>query len=45
MKAFAEVMRGGAGNTLVTGSSQKNDKPDARHFNAIGCWGSEHCHF
>ena len=30
MKAFTEVMRGGAGNTLVTGSSQEDDKPDAK---------------
>ena len=25
-----EVMRGGAGNTLFTGSSQEDDKPDAK---------------
>ena len=30
VKAFAEVMRGGAANTLVTGSSQEDDKPDAK---------------
>ena len=30
MNAFAEVMRGGAGNTLDTGSSEEDDKPDAK---------------
>ena len=30
VKAFTEVMRGGAGNTFVTGSSQEDDKPDAK---------------
>ena len=30
MNAFAEVMRGGAGKILLTGSSQEDDKPDAR---------------
>ena len=30
VKAFAEVMRGGAGNTLFTGSSQEDDKPDTK---------------
>ena len=29
VKAFTEVMRGGAGNTLVTGWSQEDDKPDS----------------
>ena len=30
VNAFTEVMRGGAGNILLTGSSQEDDKPDAR---------------
>ena len=30
VNAFTEVMRGCAGNTLLTGSSQEDDKPDAR---------------
>ena len=30
VNAFAEVMRGGAGNTLFTGSSQEDDKPNAK---------------
>ena len=30
VNAFAKVMRGGAGNTLLTGSSQEDDKPDAK---------------
>ena len=29
VNAFAEVMRGGAGNILLTGSSPEDDKPDA----------------
>ena len=30
MNAFTAVMRGGAVNVLLTGSSQEDDKPDAR---------------
>ena len=30
VNAFTEVKRGGAGNTLFTGSSQEDDKPDAK---------------
>ena len=30
VNAFTAVMRGGAGNVLLTGSSQEDDKPDAR---------------
>ena len=30
VNAFTEVMRGGAGNILLTGSSQEDVKPDAR---------------
>ena len=29
MKAFAAVMRGGSGKTLLTGCSEEDDKPDA----------------
>ena len=30
VNVFAEVMRGHAGNILLSGSSQEDDKPDAR---------------
>ena len=45
VKAFAAVMRGGAGNTLDKGCSEEDDKPDANTSMQLAARGPEHCHF
>ena len=45
VNAFTEVMRGGAGNTLFTGSSQEDDKPDAKTSMQLAAGVPKHCHF